>query len=111
MKVQTMSALYTFKEELEQSEDQQAKKCWWMYMTCWTLRRTPYELLCQIGNRSDKDPQAAGHAEGLCGKLGQSLCSPKPKTPEEKQEEKERQAQLGLPPSGITQTLSGNWGF
>ena len=37
----SIRALYAFKEELEQSEDQQAKEVLVEYMTCWTLRRTP----------------------------------------------------------------------
>ena len=73
----SVRALYTFKEELEQSEDQQAKEVLVDVYDLLDFKKDAYELLCQIGNRSDKkDPQAAGHAEGLCGKLGQSLCSP-----------------------------------
>ena len=47
-------ALYTFKEELEQSEDQQAKEVLVDVYDLLDFKKDAYELLCQIGNRSDK---------------------------------------------------------
>ena len=73
----SVRALYTFKEKLELSEDKQAKEVLVDVYDLLDFKKDAYELLCQIGNRSDKkDSQAAGYAEGLCGKLGQSLCPP-----------------------------------
>ena len=47
-------ALYTFKEELEQSEDQQAKEVLVDMYDLLDFKKDAYELRCQIGNRSDK---------------------------------------------------------
>ena len=43
-------ALYTFKEELEQSEDQQAKEVLVDVYDLLDFKKDAYELLCQIGN-------------------------------------------------------------
>ena len=57
-----------------------------------------YELLCQIGNRSDKKTlKRLGILKDYAENWGNHYALPRPKTPEEKQKEKERQAQLGLP--------------
>lgn len=50
----SVRALYTFKEELEQSEDQQAKEVLVDMYDLLDFKKDAYELLCQIGNRSDK---------------------------------------------------------
>ena len=50
----SVRALYTFKEELEQSEDQQAKEVLVDVYDLLDFKKDAYELLCQIGNRSDK---------------------------------------------------------
>ena len=98
-------ALYTFKEELEQSEDQQAKEVLVDMYDLLDFKKDAYELLCQIGNRSDKKTlKRLGTLKDYAENWGNHYALPKPKTPEEKQKEKERQAQLGLP-AGITQTL------
>ena len=47
-------ALYAFKEELEQSEDKQAKEVLVDVDDLLDFKKDAYELLCQIGNRSDK---------------------------------------------------------
>ena len=102
----SVRALYTFKEELEQSEDQQAKEVLVDVYDLLDFKKDAYELLCQIGNRSDKKTlKRLGTLKDYAENWGNHYALPKPKTPEEKQKEKERQAQLGLPPSGITQTL------
>ena len=101
----SVRALYTFKEELEQSEDQQAKEVLVDVYDLLDFKKDAYELLCQIGNRSDKKTlKRLGTLKDYAENWGNHYALPKPKTPEEKQKEKERQAQLGLP-SGITQTL------
>ena len=94
-------ALYTFKEELEQSEDQQAKEVLVDVYDLLDFKKDAYELLCQIGNRSDKKTlKRLGTLKDYAENWGNHYALPKPKTPEEKQKEKERQAQtlwkLGL---------------
>jgi len=114
----SVRALYTFKEELEQSEDQQAKEVLVDVYDLLDFKKDAYELLCQIGNRSDKKTlKRLGTLKDYAKNWGNHYALPKPKTPEEKQKEKERQAQLGLPfllfllflrrfgPSGITPIL------
>ena len=100
-------ALYTFKEELEQSEDQQAKEVLVDVYDLLDFKKDAYELLCQIGNRSDKKTlKRLGTLKDYAENWGNHYALPKPKTPEEKQKEKERQGTAGAPPpSGITQTL------
>ena len=94
----SVRALYTFKEELEQSEDQQAKEVLVDVYDLLDFKKDAYELLCQIGNRSDKKTlKRLGVLKDYAENWGNHYALPKPKTPEEKQKEKERQAQLGLP--------------
>ena len=94
----SVRALYTFKEELEQSEDQQAKEVLVDVYDLLDFKKDAYELLCQIGNRSDKKTlKRLGTLKDYAENWGNHYALPKPKTPEEKQKEKERQAQLGLP--------------
>ena len=115
----SVRALYTFKEELEQSEDQQAKEVLVDVYDLLDFKKDAYELLCQIGNRSDKKTlKRLGTLKDYAENWGNHYALPKPKTPEEKQKEKERQGPAGppplarpgrpswaCPPSGITQTL------
>ncbi len=77
----SVRALYAFKEELEQSEDKQAKEVLVDVDDLLDFKKDAYELLCQIGNRSDKKTlKRLGTLKGLCGKLGQPLRpSPGPK--------------------------------
>ena len=92
----SVRALYTFKEELEQSEDQQAKEVLVDMYDLLDFKKDAYELLCQIGNRSDKKTlKRLGTLKDYAENWGNHYALPKPKTPEEKQKEKERQAQLG----------------
>ena len=99
-------ALYTFKEELEQSEDQQAKEVLVDVYDLLDFKKDAYELLCQIGNRSDKKTlKRLGTLKDYAENWGNHYALPKPKTPEEKQKEKERQASWACPPSGITPIL------
>ena len=102
----SVRALYTFKEELEQSEDQQAKEVLVDVYDLLDFKKDAYELLCQIGNRSDKKTlKRLGTLKDYAENWGNHYALPKPKTPEEKQKEKERQAQLGLPAFQYPQTL------
>ena len=93
----SVRALYTFKEELEQSEDQQAKEVLVDVYDLLDFKKDAYELLCQIGNRSDKKTlKRLGTLKDYAENWGNHYALPKPKTPEEKQKEKKRQAQLGI---------------
>ena len=93
----SVRALYTFKEELEQSEDQQAKEVLVDVYDLLDFKKDAYELLWQIGNRSDKKTlKRLGTLKDYAENWGNHYALPKPKTPEEKQKEKERQAHLGL---------------
>ena len=50
----SVRALYTFKEKLEQNEDPQAKEVLVDVYDLLVFKKDAYELLCQIGDRSDK---------------------------------------------------------
>ena len=50
----SVRALYTFKEKLDLSEDKQAKEVLVDVYDLLDFKKDAYELLCQIGNRSDK---------------------------------------------------------
>ena len=94
----SVRSLYTFKEKLEQSEDKQAKEVLVDVYDLLDFKKDAYELLCQIGNRSDKKTlKRLGILKDYAENWGNHYALPKPKTLEEKQKEKERQAQLGLP--------------
>ena len=94
----SVRALYTFKEKLELSEDKQAKEVLVDVYDLLDFKKDAYELLCQIGNRSDKKTlKRLGTLKDYAENWGNHYALPKPKTPEEQQKEKERQAQLGLP--------------
>ena len=87
----SVRALYTFKEELEQSEDQQAKEVLVDMYDLLDFKKDAYELLCQIGNRSDKKTlKRLGILKDYAENWGNHYALPRPKTPEEKQKEKER---------------------
>lgn len=66
-------------------------------MTYWTLRRMPTTCSVKSEIAPIKNTQAVGYAERLCGNWGNHYAIPKPKTPKEKQSEKEQRLQLGLP--------------
>ena len=50
----SVRALYAFKEELEQNEDPQAKEVLVDVYDLLAFKKDAYELLCQIGDCSDK---------------------------------------------------------
>ncbi len=94
----SVRAPYAFKEKLEQTEDKQAKEVLVDVYDLLDFKKDAYELLCQIGNRSDKKTlKRLGVLKEYAENWGNSYAIPKPKTPKEKLKEKERRAQLGLP--------------
>ena len=102
----SVRALYTFKEKLELSEDKQAKEVLVDVYDLLDFKKDAYELLCQIGNRSDKKTlKRLGILKDYAENWGNHYALPRPKTPEEKQKEKERRPSWACPPSGITPIL------
>ena len=86
----SVRAFYAFKEKLEQSEDKQAKEVLVDVYDLLDFKKDAYELLCQIGNRSDKKTlKRLGMLKDYAENWGNHYALPKPKTPEEKQKEKE----------------------
>lgn len=80
----SVRALYTFKEELEQSDDQQAKEVLVDVYDLLDFKKDAYELLCQIGNRSDKKTlKRLGVLKDYAENWGNHYAIPKPQTPEE----------------------------
>ena len=87
----SVRALYTFKEKLELSEDKQAKEVLVDMYDLLDFKKDAYELLCQIGNCSDKKTlKRLGTLKDYAENWGNHYALPKPKTPEEKQKEKDR---------------------
>lgn len=72
----SVRALYAFKEELEQSEDRQAKEVLVDVYDLLDFKRTPTSCFAKSEIAPIKDSQAAGHIEGLRGELGQSIRHP-----------------------------------
>ena len=102
----SVRALYTFKEELEQSEDQQAKEVLVDVYDLLDFKEDAYELLCQIGNRSDKKTlKRLGVLKDYAENWGNHYALPKPKTPEESRKRRNGRPSWACPPSGITQPL------
>ena len=66
----SVRALYTFKEKLELSEDKQAKEVLVDVYDLLDFKKDAYELLCQIGNRSDKKTLNRGNTLAQCGANG-----------------------------------------
>ena len=81
----SIRALYAFKEELEQSEDRQAKAVLVDVYDLLDFKKDAYELLCQIGDRSDKKTlKRLGVLKDYAENWGNHYALPRPKTPEEK---------------------------
>ena len=95
---ESVRALYAFKEELEGIEDRQAKEVLVDVYDLLDFKKSAYDLLSEIGDRSDrKTLKRLGVLKEYAGKWGNHYALPKPKTPEEKQKDQERRSQLGLP--------------
>ena len=94
----SVRALYAFKEKLEQSEDKQTKAVLVDVYDLLDFKKDAYELLRQIGNRSNKKMlKRLGVLKDYAENWGNHYAIPKPKMLEEKQKEEEWQAKLGLP--------------
>ena len=78
----SVRALYTFKEKLELSEDKQAKEVLVDVYDLLDFKKDAYELLCQIGNRSDKKTlKRLGTLKDYAENWGNHYALPRPKTP------------------------------
>lgn len=106
----SVRALYAFKEKLEHTEDEQAKEVLVNVYDLLDFKKDAYELLCQIGNRSDKNAQAVGRAEGLCGKLGKPSCHSKTQNAGRKAEQAAA-APIGATYLPVSPRPFGHWGF
>ena len=94
----SVRALYAFKEELEQNEDKQAKEVLVDVYDLLDFKKDAYELLCQIGNRSDKKTlKRLGTLKEYAENWGNHYAIPKPKTKEERQHDQNKWAKQGLP--------------
>ena len=96
-------ALYTFKEELEQSEDQQAKEVLVDVYDLLDFKKDAYELLCQIGNRSDKKTlKRLGTLKDYAENWGNHYALPKPKRRRKSRTRRSGRPSWVCPPSSIT---------
>lgn len=94
----SVRALYAFKEELEQTQDKQAKEVLVNVCDLLGLKKDAYDLLCQIGNRNDRKVlKRLKVMKSYAESLENHYAIPKLKTKEEKQQERETWAKLGLP--------------
>lgn len=107
----SVRALYTFKEELEQSEDQQAKEVLVDVYDLLDFKKDAYELLCQIGNRSDKKTlKRLGTLKDYAETGAIIMLSPSPKR-RRKAERKGTAGPAGHARLPVSPKPSGNWGF
>lgn len=94
----SVRALYGFKKELEQSGDRQAKEVLVDVYDLLDFKKDAYDLLSRVGNRSDRKVlKRLGTLKEYAESWGNHYAVPMPKTPKEKQKEKERWARMGLP--------------
>ncbi len=96
---ESIRALYSFKEKLEQTGDRNAKGILVDVYDLLDFKKDAYELLSQIGDRSDqKVLKRLGAMKVYAENWGNHYAIPKPKTDEEKKQEQEKWSKLGLPP-------------
>ena len=102
----SVRALYTFKEELEQSEDQQAKEVLVDVYDLLDFKKDAYELLCQIGDRSDKKTlKRLGVLKDYAENWAITTPSPSSKRRRKSRKRRSGRPSWACPPSGITRTL------
>lgn len=94
----SVRALYAFKEELEQNEDKQAREVLVDVYDLLDFKKDAYDLLCQIGNRSDKKTlKRLGTLKEYAKNWGNHYAIPRPKTKEERQQDQSKWVKRGLP--------------
>lgn len=94
----SLLALHTFKEELEEIEDRQAKEVLVDVYDLLNYKEKAYKLLCQIADRSDRKVlKKLGTLKDFAGTWGNYYALRKPKTAGKKQMEKKQQTESDLP--------------
>ena len=102
----SVRSLYAFKEELEYMEEEQAKEVLVDVYDLLDFKKDAYDLLCQIGNRSDKKTlKRLGTLKDYAENWGNHYAIPKPKTPKKSRARKNSGSNWVCLPFGITQTL------
>lgn len=108
----SVRALYTFKEKLELSEDKQAKEVLVDVYDLLDFKKDAYELLCQIGNRSDKKTlKRLGILKDYAENWGKSLCPPQAQNAGGEAEREGTAGPAGPARLPVSPQSSGNWGF
>ena len=94
----SVTALYDFKESLEESEAIAAKEVLVNVYDLLNYKKDAYDLLSSIGDLSDvKIKKRLGKMKGYAENWRNDFAIPKPKTEEDIQKEKEMLAELGIP--------------
>ena len=104
----SVRALYTFKEKLELSEDKQAKEVLVDVYDLLDFKKDAYELLCQIGNRSDKKTLKR---LGTLKDYAENWAIIMPSQAQNAGGKAERKAAGAGPPFRYHPKSLGNWGF
>lgn len=95
---ESIRALYAFKEELEHTEDRQAKEALVEVYDLLDFKKNAYDLLSQLSDHTDrKTLKRLATWKEYAENWGNHYAIPKPKTVEEKQQEQEKWAAMGLP--------------
>ena len=102
----SVRALYAFKEDLEHAEDRQAKEVLVDVYDLLDFKKDAYELLCQIGNRSDKKTlKRLGTLKDYAENWGTTMPSPGQKRRRKNRKRRSGRPSWACPPSGITPPL------
>ncbi len=91
-------ALYALKEQLEQTEDRQAKEVLVYVYDFLNYKKSAFEMFSIIGDFSDiKVKKRLAKMKTYADNWGNSFAIPKPKTSDDITKEKERMKNLGIP--------------
>ena len=102
----SVRSLYAFKEELEYMEEEQAKEVLVDVYDLLDFKKDAYDLLCQIGNRSDKKTLKRLGTLKTMRKIGETIMlSRNPKRQKKSRARKNSGSNWVCLPFGITQTL------
>lgn len=108
----SVRALYTFKEKLELSEDKQAKEVLVDVYDLLDFKKDAYELLCQIGNRSDKKTlKRLGILKDYAENWGNHYALPQAQNAGGEAEREGAAGPAGPARLPVSPQSSGNWGF
>lgn len=102
----SVRSLYAFKEELEYMEGEQAKEVLVDVYDLLDFKKDAYDLLCQIGNRSDKKTLKRLGTLKDYAEIGETIMlSRNPKRQKKSRARKNSGSNWVCLPFGITQTL------